>query len=280
MLMWQEVLALIPDEDKVAPLQFEKFFFRSRNFSTLRLKALNGKLPELRNRHVSWRVFLNLLPETDSLPTWVQHTQQLRTEYSRLSKGHDTVVVADEHPLSPAASNPWNTQFEERQLRAIIKQDVDRTNQTLAIFRTEAVKEVLTRILMTWARRNPAISYHQGMNELAGVLLYVAVCEQAAFEVDIEPEAAHFLRQLNDPEEVEADVFWMFSSIMSLGIKELYRGRDVQEDPSPLDLQPKRRGASVLKRINDIHHVYLKFTDPQLYTAMENNGVEPQLYLL
>ena len=278
--MWQEVLALIPEEDKVSPLQFEKFFFRSRNFSTLRMKALNGKLPELRNRLVCWRVFLNLLPETDSPQAWVQHTQQLRTEYARFCKGHDTVIVADEHPLSPAASNPWNAQFEERQLRAMIKQDVDRTNQNQPLFRTEAVKEALTRILMTWARRNPAISYHQGMNELAGILLYVALCEQAAFEVDIVPEAAQFLMQLNDPEAIEADVFWMFNSIMDLGIKDLYKGRDTQEEVHPLDPQPKRRGASVLKRINDIHHVYLKFTDGQLYAAMENNGIEPQLYLL
>lgn len=278
--MWQETLDCIEEDEKVAPLQFEKFFYRSRNFSTLRVKALNGKLPELRNRFISWRLFLGIFSDTDTLQGWVIHSKRLREEYVKLYSGEGSVIVADVHPLSPAASNPWNAQFEERQLRGVIKQDVDRTNQSSRLFRTQIVKDTLTRILLTWAKRNPAISYHQGMNELVGILLYVAICEQAAFDMDIEPEAAAILQELNNPEGIEADVFWMFDSIMNQGIKELYRGRDAQTEFDPLVHQSKRRGVSVLKRIHDIHHIYLKFTDMQLYTIMENNGVEPQLFLL
>ena len=85
-----------------------------------------------------------------------------------------------------------------------------------------------------WAESEETVPYLKNDSESSAALGEVATFKR----VDIDTEAAEMLRKLNDPEGTEADVFWMFDSVMNLGIKELYRGRDAVDEVDPLG-QPR-----------------------------------------
>lgn len=78
----------------------------------------------------------------------------------------------------------------------------------------------MTSVLFIWAKENPHLSYKQGMNELLGILLYIAFAEKAGEH--LRNEHARELYELYDPEYIEADLYWVFARLMSLGIKELF----------------------------------------------------------
>lgn len=55
------------------------------------------------------------------------------------------------------------------------------------------------------------------MNELLAMLVFVAFCEKAPERMEIAEEAASCLAELNNGECMEADVYWLFNRLMSLG---------------------------------------------------------------
>lgn len=62
-------------------------------------------------------------------------------------------------------------------LQSIIK-DVKRTHASMDFFREIKNQKMLIRILYRWSRFHASISYHQGMNELLAVVMYLLVVEQ------------------------------------------------------------------------------------------------------
>jgi TBC1 domain family member 5 len=183
----------------------------------------------------------------------------------------------------------------DNELKILIKKDIDRTLQEKSLFQKEEVKEMMVNILFIWSKSHPEISYRQGMNELLAVMVIVAYAEKC-YEVSIENEAAQALKELNDPNFTEADVYWMFSSLMDLGVKELFLPvlASKKKQASSL-LSFDRNGfenelvntdktneidaSMILKRCHRVHHRLLQALDKQLYTYMESQKIEPQIYL-
>lgn len=95
----------------------------------------------------------------------------------------------------------------DNELKQVIKNDIDRTFQEMALFQKEEVKELMVNVLFTWAKLNPAISYRQGMNELLAVLFIVAYAEKCTVPLLIPSEPARILQTLNDPSQTEPDIF-------------------------------------------------------------------------
>lgn len=177
--------------------------------------------------------------------------------------------------------------------------DVERTFQERPLFLLEEVQKMMTSILFTWSKENSEISYKQGMNEILGILLFVAYAERALEPLDISDQAAQYLRVLNSPEDMEADIYWMFKRVMELGQADLFnpvvnhqRRRvtkkeelfswDQEREKNDLVNQDKsnQEGISaILKRCHRIHHRILQTVDKELYNHLEKNQIEPQMYL-
>lgn len=49
-------------------------------------------------------------------------------------------------------------------LREEIKKDVDRTYQEMEFFQDENILKLLSNVLFVWCKKNPEVSYKQGMN--------------------------------------------------------------------------------------------------------------------
>jgi TBC1 domain family protein 5 len=155
----------------------------------------------------------------------------------------------------------------------------------------------MVSILFTWSKENPEISYKQGMNELLGIFVFVAYAEQAPEDMNISNKAQDYLKVLNDPGSMEADIYWCFVRLMDLGIAELFNPvvthRQGSKKPdlftweaekSHNDLVNQDKSAaegvsSVLKRCHKIHHRILQTIDRELYLYLEKQKIEPQMYL-
>lgn len=155
----------------------------------------------------------------------------------------------------------------------------------------------MTNILFIWAKSNPELSYKQGMNELLGILIFVGFCELPEDAINISYENQQALRILNSKEGLEADIYWCFSRIMDLGIRDLFNPV-VSHKPRPrktdlftwetekfhndlvnTDKSNELNVSHILRRSHKIHHNLLKLSDPEIYNYLEKQKIEPQMYL-
>ena len=61
---------------------------------------------------------------------------------------------------------------QDKELRELITQDVERTMQENHFFTLPIVKKTLEDLLYLWAKDNVEFGYRQGMNEVLGILVY------------------------------------------------------------------------------------------------------------
>jgi TBC1 domain family member 5 len=292
---------LIPEEGFLDTKAFLECFYNQSE--PLRAIALNGRLGRLRNRFISWRIFLGIFDENSDPTEWAatalaqrQLYDQIHDKYSVIPSQNLQVHDLDPlifNPLSPASENPWNNFYQDNELKQIIRNDVDRTLQERALFQKEETKEMMVRILFIWTREHAEIGYRQGMNELLAVLLIVAIAEKAGEMSELPEDKREVLRVLNAGDKTEADVFWMFSRLMELGVKEMFlpvvaktgkKGKNISFDREHNELvnsdkTHETNASLILKRCHRIHHRLLQALDKPLYTYIESQKIEPQIYL-
>ena len=75
---------------------------------------------------------------------------------------------------------------QEKELRDVIRQDIDRTLQEYELFTKPEIKKNLSNILYLWAKDNNEFSYRQGMNEILAVLVLVFFSEIKASNVHVD----------------------------------------------------------------------------------------------
>jgi hypothetical protein len=75
---------LIPEEYFVDPASFESVFLHKTAYASLRRLASEGGIARIKNRFISWRVFLGIFCEEASVESWVETARSYREEYSRL----------------------------------------------------------------------------------------------------------------------------------------------------------------------------------------------------
>lgn len=59
----------------------------------------------------------------------------------------------------------------DKELRDLVKQDVERTMQDLEFFTSDDAKAGLSNVLYLWAKDNVEFGYRQGMNEVLAILV-------------------------------------------------------------------------------------------------------------
>ena len=93
----------------------------------------------------------------------------------------------------------------------------------------------MVNILFIWSKENKDVSYKQGMNEILAVILFAfypfytksttKISSELALNYlknDRENNAKQIYSFFHDEEELAADLFYLFDSVMNKGIKELY----------------------------------------------------------
>lgn len=66
---------------------------------------------------------------------------------------------------------------EDRDIKILIKKDVERTMQELPLFKEPLVQSKMEEILYLWAKEYPEFKYQQGMNEILAVIIMCVLSE-------------------------------------------------------------------------------------------------------
>ncbi len=84
-------------------------------------------------------------------------------------------------PLSQSQQSVWNQHFCDKELCAVIKQDVVRTFPGVEFYRKQFIQDIMINILFCYARENPIMCYRQGMHEILAPILFVMHSDHQAF---------------------------------------------------------------------------------------------------
>ncbi|ADV24839.1 Conserved hypothetical protein [Cryptococcus gattii WM276] len=284
-------------------------------------------------RSVYWRFYHSLLPPPTSLDLFPQALEASRESYNALRRryliapdgrwasdcsGFDeslTSISSVRHtsrriaspvhgsplqpndgwdPLSLSTSSPWKTWFAHTELRATIRQDVERTFPDMSYFQFERVQKCMTTALFIFAVLNPDVGYRQGMHELFACCFMAVDRDSLKVVNKAEGQQEEAMFKTLDRRYVEHDAFELFAAIMK-NAKAFYEWR-AEEGPivsiplraikltdifycqkSRTDTVPK---APIIIRCNNLHTSLLRRIDPQLYERLETEGVEAQIWAI
>ncbi|XP_075443021.1 TBC1 domain family member 5 isoform X2 [Ascaphus truei] len=273
--------------------EWEELFVNNNYLATIRLKGINGQLRSSRFRSVCWKLFLNVLPQDRS--QWISKAAELRTWYKKIKEIHITNPrkaagqqdLMINNPLSQDEGSLWNKFFQDKELRAMIEQDVKRTFPEMQFFQQEDVRDILTDILFCYARENEQLLYKQGMHELLAPIVFILHCDHQAFSHA--SEAAHpseEMKALLNPAYLEHDAYAMFSNLMgsaepwfSTFEHDSRKEKDAMLSTMPF-ARPQDIGPSIaiVSKVNYIQDQLLKKHDIELYMHLNRLEIAPQIY--
>jgi TBC1 domain family protein 5 len=259
------------------------------------------------SRSILYRIFLGILPY-DNPGEWKNSMKQKREAYEEkinllLSKSEHIIPFINCHSLKGSKEYENLRSLipeEDKELLSLIKLDVDRTFQDLDLFHDDKVKEILCKILYVFSKDNPDPSYCQGMNEILGTLFY---CFLSSFRFNkftkeeqnennngkiTNEEMLYYY--LVDNNYIEADLFIIYSELMSRNMTVLYMYNDdrfrKKENEAKYDLKNLKEedlmqsGESYLyKRIKKIFYIDLPKIDKKYFDFLVD-CLEPNLFLL
>ncbi|XP_061852625.1 TBC1 domain family member 5 isoform X2 [Colius striatus] len=272
--------------------EWEELFVNNNYLATIRLKGINGQLRSSRFRSVCWKLFLEILPQDRS--QWIKTTSDLRTSYNKIKEIHITnprkagqqdLII--NNPLSQDEGSLWNKFFQDKELRAMIEQDVTRTFPEMQYFQQENVRKILTDVLFCYARENEQLLYKQGMHELLAPIVFILHCDHQAFSHASEAaQPSEEMKVLLNPEYLEHDAYAMFTHLMktaehwfSTFEHDSHKEKDVMITPMPF-ARPQDLGPSIaiVAKVNQIQDHLLKKHDIELYMHLNRLEIAPQIY--
>ncbi|XP_051949208.1 TBC1 domain family member 5-like isoform X2 [Xyrauchen texanus] len=273
--------------------EWDDLFQNSNYLAHIRQAGINGRLRSSRFRSVCWKLYLDVLPEDKT--QWIRIIKQLRAQYEKIKEMHITnprkaagqqdLVV--NNPLSQDEGSLWNKFFQDKELRAMIKQDVLRTFPEMLYFQKEDVRTKLTDILFCYARENERLLYKQGMHELLAPIVFVLHCDHQAFQHASEmANPSEEMKVLLDPKFHEHDAYAMFSQLMETAEpwfssfeREVRKGKEEMLTSIPF-ARPQDCGPSVaiVTKVNRIQDQLVKKHDIELYMHLNRLEIAPQIY--
>ncbi|XP_044149215.1 TBC1 domain family member 5 [Bufo gargarizans] len=273
--------------------EWQELFVNSNYLAAIRLKGINGQLRSSRFRSVCWKLFLNVLPQDRS--QWISKTAELRTWYKKIKEIHITNPrkaagqqdLMINNPLSQDEGSLWNRFFQDKELRAMIEQDVKRTFPEMQFFQQEDVRGILTDVLFCYARENEHLLYKQGMHELLAPILFIQHCDHQAFMHASEAaQPSEEMKVLLNPDYLEHDAYALFSNLMgsaepwfSTYEQDSRKEKDAMISTMPF-ARPQDIGPSIaiVTKVNHIQDQLLKKTDIELYMHLNRLEIAPQIY--
>ncbi|KAI8492346.1 TBC1 domain, member 5 [Branchiostoma belcheri] len=275
--------------------EWKRLFMSPDYIRTVCQAALRGELRSCRFRSVCWRLFLEVMPESQS--DWTYKVKQWRSMYNDIRDRHivnprqkaQELDLAISNPLSQEEESPWNQFFKDEELREMISQDVRRTFPEIEFFQKKELREMMINILFCYARENVRLGYRQGMHELLAPVIFVLHCDHQAFlhalEISTTPDIA---RLVLDPAYLENDAYAMFCQIMET-VEPWYSHLCVETPPAsqnhdiamqvpfsnPEDSAPSPAIVTKLTRVQDL---ILKKHDHTLHAHLRRLQIPPQVY--
>ena len=154
--------------------EFVRDLIQGNGVENFRKYSLNGELDKYHIRGMAWKIFMEVLPETETLEQWVESIDYLRKEFKKKSKTLLKTQKFKGDPLSGMAmsnsdNSTWKTYYADNDTKKLINLDLDRTFQELAIFHQAKIKSSLADILFMWNKENLDVGYQQGMNDILAV---------------------------------------------------------------------------------------------------------------
>ncbi|XP_075683342.1 TBC1 domain family member 5 [Rhinoderma darwinii] len=273
--------------------EWEELFVNSNYLAAIRLKGINGQLRSSRFRSVCWKLFLNVLPQDRS--HWISKTAELRTWYKKIKEIHITNPrkaagqqdLMINNPLSQDEGSLWNRFFQDKDLRAMVEQDVKRTFPEMQFFQQEDVRSILTDVLFCYARENEHLLYKQGMHELLAPMLFILHCDHQAFMHASEAaQPSEEMKVLLNPEYLEHDAYALFSNLMGTAEPwfSTYEHDSRKEKDAMISTMPFARpqdigpSIAIVTKVNYIQDQLLKKHDIELYMHLNRLEIAPQIY--
>ena len=233
------------DINKLSLIFKEKILSNSSRVEDLKKYAVEGQLMKEYLRPIAWKIFLGVLPNTTSLKEWVEIISNQREEYKNKFKKYCKIkkIVGDPLGESKKKKKSENS-VEDTKIKNLINIDLDRTYQEIDLFLQNKTRNILANVLYIWAKENPEVSYRQGMHELLANILIVFY--PFYFTHNTKPkykkeDILDFLKDVNlyqndiylffhDEEEIQADLFYTFESLMKKGMTNLFDPHILQKD--------------------------------------------------
>ena len=238
-------MALIetPKYDKKSCVdEFVRDLIQGNGVDIFRKYSLNGELDKYHIRGMAWKIFMEVLPETETLDQWVDTLDKLRNQYKTKTKTILKTQKFKGDPLSGMAmdtsgSETWNTYYADNDTKKLINLDLNRTFQELAIFHDNKVKSNLADILFIWNKENSDVGYQQGMNDILAVsflALYPCyfknskkkkkneIIKLSSEQISAIDNAQDIYDVFHAEDELYSDLFFCFTKLMKRGLKELF----------------------------------------------------------
>uniref|UniRef100_A0A5S6QTU1 Rab-GAP TBC domain-containing protein n=1 Tax=Trichuris muris TaxID=70415 RepID=A0A5S6QTU1_TRIMR len=256
------------------------------SISLLREDAYSGAIQSNKFRSIYWRLFLSCLPL--QLDQWSQALAQSRQYYCSLQDytsrdpRNNSARFHFDHPLSLEDDSCWKQHFMDLELKARIRQDVDRTFPGIEFFVSERVREVMCRLLFIYAKENPHISYKQGMHEIVGPVMFVFYSDQQAFKhiaeqlelSSLDPFERGCLANVLDEAYFEHDVYTAFLSIMKILQPFYFEGEVKKPTFDPVN------GSATCPLLAKLEWIMgtLKAVNEELYNHLKALQIPPEAY--
>ncbi|KAF8359551.1 rbg-3 [Pristionchus pacificus] len=260
--------------------------------------CISGELRTSSVRGLVWMILLKCVPY--SKDDWSSVFSRSRSGYDQLkalhvtdphmqdSLSHDPCVI---NPLSDADHNPWKKFFEDGDLRELIAKDVARTFPEMEFFQTDRIRQMLSHILLVYAKENPYISYKQGMHEILAPLLFVLYSDQQTYEHYVEndalstmdPHEREIIAVVHDDSYLEHDSYMLFSEVMRDVCAWYEDGGSPTTETVSLLQQPFMRvqdGPPTSRLMDELTAINarLQEVDPTLHKHLSSLDIPPQLY--
>ena len=100
----------------------------------------------------------------------------------------------------------------EKEMRDLMRADVNRTCQEFEYFRRPQTKDNLETTLFLWSKSSP-LGYKQGMNEIIAIIMLV---------FDTERSNSDDNHGVFDPDFLLHDVYSFFERLLAIGVVRLY----------------------------------------------------------
>ena len=254
--------------------------------------SLDGKTGNELMRSFSWKIYLKTLSsdKDTTLKTWLEETLSQRNAFKKKVKEILTISKFKGDPLggmqlSGQSNSGWGDFFDNGDIKHLIKIDVDRTFQDRDLFCNHYIKDMENNILYLFARGNQPTLYKQGMNDILAMLIYSLYPYYTKSNIK-KYNSELFDKWVKDPmnnindiycffhdeTQFPSDIYYLFESIMKLGVNKFYEDIDEKKNPS----ETKNY---LVKRCQFISEKKLKLQNNRLYYHFVNIGIDPGIVL-
>ena len=291
--------------------EFVHDLIQGNGVENFRKYSLNGELDKYHIRGMAWKIFMEVLPETETLEQWVETIDKLRKDYKNKTKSLLKAQKFKGDPLSGMAvtntdSATWNTYYADNDTKKLINLDLDRTFQELSLFHQNKIKSNLADILFIWNKDNLDVGYQQGMNDILAVTflgLYPCyfknvkklgkneILKISSEQISAIQNAEDIYDFFHDEDELYSDLYFCFSKLMKRGLKELFETfkgtekhiidyKKYQLFSNQLEEEPTDDMQNPLNiRCTLIIKEKLKSIDPELYQHFKKIGLNCGIFL-